>query len=96
MSKPLTTGKVLVSIRLGGKAGVPEVGDWISWLTGRIPEDVASINIEAVFESTSSLCLMTMPIAVWDILGKGTVCEFVAFVDSSNILLVSAISHFAP
>ncbi|KAE8353385.1 hypothetical protein BDV28DRAFT_133226 [Aspergillus coremiiformis] len=82
----LADGKVLVSVLVKGKTSIPNVEQWINWLATSIPEDVADIKIEAVFESKSSLCLLTMPIAVWDMVKYDESYSFVAFVESHNIL----------
>ena len=79
--------KVLVSILLEGKTSIPEVEEWKRWLTSTIPNRIADIKVEAVFESHSSLCLMTMPLAVWDMLKQSEAYGFVAYVESHNILL---------
>lgn len=85
----LADGKILVSVLLQGKTSIPSVREWEIWLARAIPEKVADIKIEAVFETGSILCLMTMPIAVYDML-KGHHPEgaygFVAYVDSNNIM----------
>ncbi|KAJ9243813.1 hypothetical protein DTO280E4_3006 [Paecilomyces variotii] len=85
----LADGKVLVSVLLEGKTSIPSVSEWETWLARAIPEDVADIKIEAVFETGSALCLMTMPIAVFDML-KGHNHEgaygFVAYVESNNLM----------
>ncbi|KAE8138854.1 hypothetical protein BDV38DRAFT_244027 [Aspergillus pseudotamarii] len=87
MTGELADGKVLISVLLDGKSSIPKIGDWKKWLMTSIPEAVADIKIEAVFESTSSLCLVTMPVAVWDMLKKNDAYDFVAYVESHNLLL---------
>lgn len=86
----LADGKVLISVLLDEKSTVPKIDDWKKWLTLSIPEAVADIKIEAVFESTSSLCLLTMPVAVWDMLKRNDAYGFVAYVESHNLL------HYQP
>ncbi|KAF5855199.1 hypothetical protein ETB97_009733 [Aspergillus alliaceus] len=83
----LADGKVLVSVLVEGKTSVPNVEQWTKWLATSIPEDVADIKIEAVFESGSSLCLLTLPIAVWDMIKYHESYNFIAFVESNNTLL---------
>ena len=57
-----------------------------AWLSRNIPSDVANISIEAVFESNSTVCLFTLPIAVWDMVRSNEAFDFVAYVKSHNIL----------
>ncbi|KAN0079024.1 hypothetical protein V8E54_005537, partial [Elaphomyces granulatus] len=64
--KDLPDGKVLVSVLFRGKTAVPDIAQWKKWLAREIPSDVAEIKVEAVFRSFSGLCLLTMPIAIWD------------------------------
>lgn len=85
-SDELADGKVLVSVLLQGKTSVPDVKQWQAWLSNHIPENVADIKIEAVFESHSSLCLLTMPTAVWNMLKHDSAYQFIAYVESRNIL----------
>ncbi|KAB8214232.1 hypothetical protein BDV33DRAFT_196280 [Aspergillus novoparasiticus] len=66
----LADGKVLISTLLEGKPSIPKIEEWKKWLTSSIPDAVADIKIEAVFESTSSICLVSMPVAVWDMLKR--------------------------
>ncbi|KAK6811242.1 hypothetical protein RU639_013018 [Aspergillus parasiticus] len=56
-------------------------------LISDIPEAVVDVKIEAVFESMSSLCLVTMPVAVWDMLKGNDAYGFIAYVESHNLLL---------
>ncbi|PYI07138.1 hypothetical protein BO78DRAFT_460749 [Aspergillus sclerotiicarbonarius CBS 121057] len=82
----LGDGKALVTVRITGKTSVPDIGQWIKWLSTSIPEDVADIKLEGVFESDSSLCLLTMPTAVWNMVRHNESFEFVSFVQSGNLL----------
>ncbi|KAL1872176.1 hypothetical protein Plec18167_006779 [Paecilomyces lecythidis] len=85
----LADGKVLVSVLLQGKTSIPSISEWEEWLARAIPDGVADIKIEAVFETGSALCLMTMPIAVFNML-KGHnptgAYGFVAYVESNNLM----------
>ncbi|KAE8323527.1 hypothetical protein BDV39DRAFT_208812 [Aspergillus sergii] len=83
----LADGKVLISILLEGKPSIPKIEEWNRLLMSSIPDAVADIKIEAVFESTSSTCLVSMPVAVWDMLKRNDAYAFVAYVESHNLLL---------
>lgn len=63
---------------------------WKSWLSSAIPKGVADIKVEAAFNST--LCLLTVQIAVWDMPKNGEAYKFVAFAESSNLLCSSSSS----
>ncbi|PKY08866.1 hypothetical protein P168DRAFT_278414 [Aspergillus campestris IBT 28561] len=73
----LADGKVLISILIGEKTAIPDVNP------------IANIKVEAVFESNSnsSLCRVTMPVAVWDMLKRSEAYSFVAYAESHNLLL---------
>ncbi|KAB8276588.1 hypothetical protein BDV30DRAFT_235659 [Aspergillus minisclerotigenes] len=86
----LADGKVLISILLEGKSSIPRIEEWRRWLMSSIPEAAALIKIEAVFELTSSICLVSMPIAVWDMLKRSDAYGFVAYVEFHNLLLSSS------
>ena len=86
----LADGKVLVYFSLRGESSTPGIEDWKPWLSSAIPEAVADVKVEAVFNSSSSLCLMTLPIAVWDMLKDNEAFQFVAFVESNNLFCESS------
>ncbi|OJJ49723.1 hypothetical protein ASPZODRAFT_1008019 [Penicilliopsis zonata CBS 506.65] len=82
----LSDGKVLLSGYLKSTTSIPEVNQWKAWLAREIPEAVADIKIEAVFHSTSCVCLLTVPTAVWHTIRNDEAYKFIAFVDSHNLL----------
>jgi hypothetical protein len=79
-------GKVLVSVLVRGKTTIPDIVQWKKWLAREIPSDVADIQVEAVFDSHSALCLLTLPIAVWDMAKNNEAFSFIAYVESSNLM----------
>lgn len=81
----LADGRVLVHVSLQGKTSTPDIEDWKRWLSIAIPEAVADVKVEAVFNSSSSLFLLTLPIAVWDMVKGNEAFQFVAFVESHNL-----------
>lgn len=78
------TGKVLISVRLQGSHGVPDMKECEQWLAQNIPDDVAEVKIQAAFDSGSMLVLLTVPIHVWDMLEDHEAYSFVDFVTSDN------------
>lgn len=73
---------------LRGQTTVPDIKQWEALLATAIPKDVADIKIEAVFDSksNSSLCLVTMPIAVFDMLKHEDAYRFIAYIESHNLM----------
>ncbi|KAN0086430.1 hypothetical protein V8E54_000118 [Elaphomyces granulatus] len=84
--KDLSDGKVLVSVLVRGKAAAPDIAQWKKWLAREIPSDVADIKVEAVFGSFSALYLLTMPIAIWDMVKHNQAFSFIVYVQSSNVM----------
>lgn len=80
----MSRGKVLISVRLQGMHGVPDINQWKSWLAQGIPRDVADIRIQGVFDTSSTLCLLTVPIEVWDMMGGSDAYSFIEYVSSDN------------
>lgn len=77
--------KILISVvfRESYKANAAA---FFSWLR-RLPGSAESVRVEAVFDHGSSLLLVSMPVAVWDLLPSHPAYSFVGFVRSENLLL---------
>ena len=61
-------GRVLVSISFAEVDFAPNYDNFKRWLTNNIPPEVADIKVEAVFDSTSHIFLVSMPIEIWTML----------------------------
>ena len=83
-------GRVLISVSFSGVDSAPNYNSFKIWLTKNIPEEVAQIKVEAVFDSNSHIFLLTMPVEVWTMLPEHESWNFVSFVFSRNRLLVEA------
>ncbi len=77
--------KVLLAINLQGEHWLNFENQFGNWLKD-MPLPADSINIEAVFHGLSTVILLSMPIAVWDLLPEHPSCSFVNFVQSPNLL----------
>ncbi|KAL9629023.1 MAG: hypothetical protein Q9204_005515 [Flavoplaca sp. TL-2023a] len=75
--------KVLISVALQGDQRL-STEDWLEWLKSA-PALAKFVSVEGVFRSDSTLVLLTLPIAVWDAMGKDPATTFVAFVRSHNL-----------
>ncbi|KAL8904437.1 MAG: hypothetical protein Q9207_003266 [Kuettlingeria erythrocarpa] len=80
--------KVLVSIALEEEQ-ILRTGDWIEWLKS-IPALADSVRIESVYKSNSTLLLLSLPVAIWDMLPKDPAISFISFVKSCNLLHTDA------
>ncbi|PGH06931.1 hypothetical protein AJ79_06404 [Helicocarpus griseus UAMH5409] len=85
--------KVLVSVNLQGKHTIPDLEQWKRWLSETIPSNVAKTKLQALFGSSSTYCLLTMPVEVWDMLEDHDAYAFVQFVNTDNQLLLPATSE---
>lgn len=88
----LADRKVLLSVLLRGKTSIPDVEQRKSRLSSATPEAMADIKVGAAFNFKSSLCLLMVPIAVWDMVKNDEAYKFVAFVESSNLFCSSSSS----
>lgn len=80
--------RVLIKFSLNADAGLPDIQQWIDYLTQGLPSFIegGDISIEGGFEASSTVVLLAVPIAVWGCLPPNPALAFVAFVDSSNLL----------
>jgi hypothetical protein len=89
-SKTISTqseDKVLISVHLSDDR--PNLQAWKKWLTQNIPAGAlsAEIKIESVFESRSTIALVTLPLELWTVLDPTDESfTFIGFVTSSNRL----------
>ncbi|KAL8984455.1 MAG: hypothetical protein Q9205_001594, partial [Flavoplaca limonia] len=75
--------KVLISVALQEDQRL-NTEDWLEWLK-TAPALAKFVSVEGVFKSDSNLVLLTLPIAVWDAIGKDPAITFLAFVRSHNL-----------
>lgn len=66
-----------------------------NWLC-KIPGKVESVHIQAAFHHGSTLLLVSMPMAVWDLLPSHQAYSFVGFVNSDNLLLPPVSTESSP
>ncbi|KAL9004727.1 MAG: hypothetical protein Q9188_002454 [Gyalolechia gomerana] len=79
-----TSPKVLISVALEEDQSLrtEEVLDWLK----SFPAFAKCVHIESVYKSDSTLLLLSLPVAVWDLLPNDPAISFVAFVRSDNLL----------
>jgi hypothetical protein len=81
--RPLNEEKypfILISARLEKRYNKEA---WLGWVRNA-PDDVNGIHIEGAYESFSTLLLLRIPIAVWNLLPDDPAYTFVAYVTSEN------------
>lgn len=89
----LSDTRVLIVIRLTNPAAGLSSNDWLKWFEQR-PHDVAHIDFSVVkkiewvgvFESDSSLALITIPLWLWHNMKHDPACKSLGIVRSKNML----------
>jgi hypothetical protein len=73
---------VILAIRLNAE-GFDQQG-WLEWLR-LAPADCEDIKIDGRYDSFSTLFLVRMPVAIWNLLPDNLAYSFVGFVTSGNL-----------
>ena len=73
--------QVLLAVRLDDPKF--DLQKWIEWIRNAPPE-AKSIHIEGSYDSFSTLILLRMPVAVWNLVPENSAYSFVGFVTSGN------------
>jgi hypothetical protein len=74
--------QVLLAIRLDKHE--LDLEAWKECLLRQLPTEAKDIKIEGIFSSFSTLLLLRLPVAVWDLLPGNLAYSFIAFVTSEN------------
>jgi hypothetical protein len=75
--------QILLSIRL--EKTELDIQVWRDWLRN-LPAEGQDIKIEGIYRSFSTLMLLRMPVATWDLLRENPAYSFVGFVTSNNMV----------
>jgi hypothetical protein len=95
--------RVLLAVRLEDDFFLDDEGEdddgkkvriWCNWLKA-IPDGAQNISIEGVYKSCSALVIMSLPIALWDLLPDNAAYSFIGFV-KPNILSKEELPSFEP
>ncbi|KAI4128143.1 MAG: hypothetical protein LQ338_002880 [Usnochroma carphineum] len=82
--------KVLISIALEEEQSVrtENIRDWMAWVDWirSVPPGTGIVRVESVYKSDSTLLLLSLPVAVWDLLPKDPAISFISFVRSRNLM----------
>ena len=81
--------KVLISVNLE-KDQLHSSRHWADWIRS-IPAFVKYANVEGVYKSNSTLLLISISIAVWNLVPPSAAISFVGFLNSRDLLQVSSI-----
>ena len=83
---PSDTPKVLITVKLDDEIPL-NLAEWRNWLRRQVPTNVAEIDVEAVFNASSKIVLLRLPVAMWDMLPDHDAYSFVGYVKSSNLMV---------
>jgi hypothetical protein len=75
--------QVILSIRVDTEQF--DLGAWLEWIKD-IPPEATKVKVEGVYGSLSTLLLLRMPIAIWDLLPDDPAYSFVGFVTTENLV----------
>jgi hypothetical protein len=75
--------KVLLAIRLN--SSVFDRQAWVDWLRNA-PSEAQDVHVDGVYDSFSTLLLVRMPVALWNLLPDNPAYNFVGFVTPENTL----------
>ncbi len=76
--------KVLISLALDEDQWL-STGAWADWLSS-VPAVAKSAQVEGIYKSDSSLVLLSLSVAVWDMLPEDPAVRFLGFVRSNNLM----------
>jgi hypothetical protein len=84
---PITSTNVLLSIRLDKDYFREEMEEnllvWREWIRN-IPPEAKGVKVEAIYESFSTLVLLSIPVTLWNLLPDNPAYSFIGFITSSN------------
>ncbi len=84
--KSVGYSKVLITVALDVRTPL-SLEQWREWLTANVSPEAGSIEVVGLFETTSRLVLLTLPVALWDTLVDNPAYCFVGFVTSTNLIM---------
>lgn len=83
------TESVLIHLHLSGE---PSLEAWKEWLATSIPEDIAKIEVGAVYKSYSTILVMSLPLDLWPFFPHNAAYSFIGIVRSNNLYLGAPIT----
>jgi hypothetical protein len=80
----LTVPHVLISVALEEDQADLSLESCRFWLT-RFPAFIKYAKVQGVFKSYSTLILLSLPIAIWNMLPENKACLFISFITTGNL-----------
>jgi len=91
-SKNINPLEVLLAVRLEddfflddqeGDEG-KKLRSWCDWLKS-VPKGAKDVKIQGIYNSCSTLILLSLPVVLWDLLPRNAAYSFIGFVNSDNL-----------
>lgn len=82
--KEFNCPKVLISVALEEEQWL-STQQWADWMRS-IPGLVKYANVEGVYKSDSTLMLLTIPVAIWDLVPPNSAISFIGFTRSQDLM----------
>lgn len=76
--------KVLISVALEDDQTL-RTDEWVEWI-GSIPALATYTKIEGIYKSDSILVILSIPVALWDLLPRSPAVSFIGFTRSQNFV----------
>lgn len=76
--------KVLISLSLEEDQFL-NMETWVAWIRS-VPALIRYTKVDGIFKSSSTLLVLSIPVALWDLLPNDPAISFIGFVNSSNLL----------
>ena len=86
--------KVLISVALE-EDQLLHTNEWLKWLES-VPAFAKAVHIEGIYKADSSLLLPIMAVEVWDMFEESKAVQFLAFVNSRNLLAAPSLPPSKP
>ena len=75
---------VLIAVALAEDQRL-QVDTWVEWLRD-IPAIAKYARVEGIYESNSTLMLLSLPVSIWDMIPNNPAVSFIAFIKSQDLL----------
>lgn len=93
-----TDCRILISVHLEDPDQIPLVQEWTKWFKKHAPQNIASVEfelenfvrLESAYESNSKLLIVSMPLALWNVMPPNPAYSFIAAIRSQNLLVDGA------
>ena len=76
--------KVLISLSLEEDQRL-HMNEWVEWIQS-VPAFIKYTHVDGIYKSGSTLMILSIPVAIWDLLPRDPAIAFIGFINSWNLL----------